>query len=901
MPRSQKPAATPARPAFMQYLKAYEENPMVTKVVLKNGLTVLINEFKGMPLVALSVFVKCGYADEPDDLSGISGVLERIIFGQTTTRGKGVMIKDIRALGGVAHSEAGLDHITHDLVVPGLQWKRALEIEADAILNPVFDGEEISHAVESVSHAGQALLDLPDEGNIRRLAGAEIMLGAVGRTRTGFAKTLSGLGRDKLLSHFRTCYVPSRLILVVSGDVTSAEVLNEVVRLYAKAAPGPEKKVKEAAEVPRVFHYSEIRGHLQRPRVVFGFPAVPVSSPDYPALEVLKGIIGLGEGSAISRRLRNQKKVCLAGEAGYLAGLDAGFLSIQLESEVKDLDRCEIAALTEMELIKRQAPEDGEMARAMSLLEREYWDRLLTVSGRAHTIGEFELLGDWKKMNAHLGRLRQVKAADVVRVAEKYLRLDNCSLTEYLPAGMEARNLNAEKARGLFEQLLEPAADQEAAERERETIPAADIPKDSGQFKSSEIRFSFKTASILRGPDLFIKEDHTLPLLHLGFFYAGGKFFEKNENTGITCLMLHSMLRGSKEKDAAQLFRQLEIYGGKITPVVAADFFGFRLSVLSRNADGALGLLASIINSPKFEEEEVARQRQMLMDIVARDRNLPEIRSWQMLETALFKGHPYGLPSWGTTTTLASLSANSVKDWYKTTVEHKKPVVAMVGDTLGTSLASFFVRDFSGSRFQEVKLPDTYVGAVAASARLEDSAESESSYVLLGFQAPPLDDEDYYSTSVLASFLGGVGSRLSDLIETACGFDCDLTLRYSSMARGGMMAAGVRLPPGNEDKILKSIQDELRNLPDSVIPYRDFRSAVTRAVGQVALDQQSRFGQIETVVESVLSGKGLDALQDVPSRLQEVKQEDLPESARRLLRLDKSVTVSIRGNAPAVK
>ncbi len=900
--RTQKPSAAPARPAYMQYLKAYEENPMVTKVILKNGLTVLVNEFKGAPLAAMSTCVKCGYSDEPPDLVGISDVLEHVIFGKTSTRGAGVINKEIRSLGGRWGSEAGLEHITHDIVVPSMQWKKALELEADAVLNPIFDQNEVSHAIDVALHESREWLSPADEMNRRRLLPREIILGAVGYGRSRFGDSLQSLAREKLVEYYKGCTNPSRLILVISGDITASEILTEVVRLYAKAVPSPEKAARAAKEpAPRSFHYAEIRGRLQKPRVVFGFQTVPSGSADYPALEVLRGILGMGEGSILSRRLRDQKKVSLAGWVDHLARSDAGYLAVQLEVDSKDLDRCEITTLTEIELLKRQAPDEPEMERALALLEREYWDRLQTVSGRAHTIADYELLGDWKKMNAHIARLRQVKPADVARVAEKYLRLDSCSLVEYLPADHEARNLTTEKVRAVFQQLLEPAADQEIAEREREIVPAADVPKDAGAFKPSEIRFNFKTASILRGPDLFIREDHTLPLIHLGFFFPGGKLFEKSENAGITTLMLNCMLRGTRDRNATQLYRQLEIYGGQLLPVVTDDYFGFKLSVLSQNIERALNLLAETVTAPKFDEEELGRQKQALLDVMRRNRELDPFRARQLLDAALFKGHPYALSTGGTEKSISSLTSSAVKDWYKTTVEHKKPIVTIIGDTQGTSLAAFFVRNFSGSRFQEVKLPESFVPAIAAKSKFEEESAGSSSYVLLGFQAPPWADEDYYPIAVLVNYLGGTGGRLSDQLRSACGMDCDLAMEYEPHARGGLITAGVSVPSGDEEKIIMLLEDELQKLPETTITYRDFRSAISQAVGQSTIDRQYRFLQIEAVVENILTGKGLDAILDDAARLQEVKQEDIPEFAQRILKVEKSINVRIVGRKPGAQ
>ena len=151
-------------------------------------------------------------------------------------------------------------------------------------------------------------------------------------------------------------------------------------------------------------------------------------------------------------------------------------------------------------------------------------------------------------------------------MAAKYLNLDNCALLEYLPSQAESRMLSSDAVESTIKGLLEPATAEEIAEREKATVPAVDIPEESGTFKPSEVRHSFQMASILRGPALFIKEDHTTPLIHLGLFYAGGKLIETKTNAGITSLMLRTLLRDSKTRSADQIYRQLEIYGTAMQP-----------------------------------------------------------------------------------------------------------------------------------------------------------------------------------------------------------------------------------------------------------------------------------------------------------------------------------------------
>jgi zinc protease len=328
-----------------------------------------------------------------------------------------------------------------------------------------------------------------------------------------------------------------------------------------------------------------------------------------------------------------------------------------------------------------------------------------------------------------------------------------------------------------------------------------------------------------------------------------------------------------------------------MSPVVEDDYFGFGISVLSRNIDPALALIAKIIKTPKFDDDEIARQKKVQMgDVLSRKHSMFGY-ALDRFNNSVFPEHPYGLPPDGTEASLSSLTADAVRQWYKDTVEHKKPVVVIVGDTQGTNLAGYFVRNFSGSRFEEIKLPEEFAKALANRAKIEEPFDSKQSLVLLGFQAPPEADEDSYTVTVLENLLSGAGS---DLPEQVPG---DLSVRYEPRPRSGTIAVCATTSPENEEKVLTLLQEALKGIFETPILYKNYRSSVNAAVGKYQIRQQAREYQIGMVMRSVLSGKGIEGLQDNIARLQETGQEDLPEVARRIFNLEKSVTVRLHGRS----
>lgn len=101
--------------------------------------------------------------------------------------------------------------------------------------------------------------------------------------------------------------------------------------------------------------------------------------------------------------------------------------------------------------------------------------------------------------------------------------------------------------------------------------------------------------------------------------------------------------------------------------------------------------------------------------------------------------------------------------------------------------------------------------------------------------------------------------------------------------------------PGTEELLLKTLREEIQRAHDGPIPYRDFRSAISEAVGAYNIRQQMRFVQISDITEIALTGKGLEAYQGFVAGLEDAREEDLKAAAQKIFNLDKATILVLRG------
>jgi zinc protease len=355
------------------------------------------------------------------------------------------------------------------------------------------------------------------------------------------------------------------------------------------------------------------------------------------------------------------------------------------------------------------------------------------------------------------------------------------------------------------------------------------------------------------------------------------------------------MMSGTKEKGLRQIHRQMELYGAEVEPVVDDDYFGVKICTLSRNVDGVLELLGDILQAPALSEEEITRQKELLQSQLVFSGEASREKADSIMLKSLFPDFPYSWSANQMRENLSRLDLPAVKDWYSRTVHNRKPIVVIIGDTQGTALAGFFVRRFSGTRFLDSKIPESFPKPVEAALQWEEKCEAGPDIVQIGFQAPPEGDEDSYPLEVLQNLMNGEGGRLTEQLRDLQGLAIDTFFQYQARAKGGRIIAGLYASPEKGGKAVESAKAELAKFIDSPLSYREFRAAVNGAVADYWYSQQNRDEQIMELARSLVAGHGLDTVLAHVARLQDVKQEDLPELARRLLNPGRSITVHLVG------
>jgi zinc protease len=880
-----------------------------TKVVLKNGLSVILFERRDMPLVSIVTYVKTGYLNEPDENRGISHVMEHMFFKGTSKRDLGQIAKGTKRLGGYLNAGTSYDYTYYYTVLPAENVKAGLEIQADVLQDPALLEGELQREISVILKEAKRKLDNPAVFSLEKLYGLAFEASPLGRWRIGDESTLVSLDRKQVLDFYKKWYVPSNIVLVITGSIDRRAVLDEVVKRYAGMPPGNRVNLTLATEPPQTgLRYRELRGDISESLLQIGFVAPAAFTRDWYACKILEAALTSGRTAILNRALQEEQRLISSVSSSFLDLKSQGYLALTFTVDPKKIDRAEASAFAQLERIRSGFLGEEDVERAKTLLERDFYLNQEKLDDLAFQLAHSETLARYSEWREYVKRIRSVDRQQVIQAAQHYLSLPQCSILEYQPGNASPRNFTPQTFEDYLTRLLPQAMEVAQQTQGLEGIlakrpkPAASRPSRTREqlreISPASLEYPLAEYSVLRGPNVLVKESHALPLISLGLFFPGGRVFESLENNGITELMVRTCIKGSHRLDGLRIASILENYGVRIDLKSEPDFFGYVLTGLSQYIVEAFETFWDVVKNPQFAEEEIERERDILQADIAKLRDNNVLCSQQLFLQALYGEHAYGLPSYGSRETVARLATPDVVRWHERFVKRAVPLIVIAGDTEGSAFAARFAYQLSTSdvSFVNVKKALPVRRVEAPSARIEARDQKQTASVI-GFLGPPADSPSNDSLVVIQNLVSGLSGRFFEELQEKQSLAYSVTAIQTRRILDGSFSAYVATSPDHEQRALDTLKQEFKRLIATPVSDEELTRAKNYSAGIYRIRLQQRAEQVSEFAQSSIFGKSLDEIKRYPQDLLEVDQNLIRETAAKYFDLDRFALGILRASA----
>lgn len=397
----------------------------VQETVLDNGLKVLILEDHAAPTATFQVWYRVGGSDDPPGRTGLSHLLEHMMFKGTEKHGPKTFSQTIKRAGGRDNAFTSKDYSGYFQLLASDRIDVSIDLEADRMRNLLLlDDETLSERDVVKEERRMRYDDRPQSLVYEEVMAAAYKTHPHRQPVIGWMADLGRITPADLRNHYDRYYSPNNAVVIVVGDVDPESMLKKIRTAFGPLPRGPEIPPRTWTEAPQ---YGErrvsVRKEAELPYLlsVYKTPALP--EPDAYALDVLSTILSAGKSSRLYRSLVHEGKIALSAWASY-DGLarDAGLFYLGgTAAPGHTAEELEKGLFEQIEKMKEKPPVEREVQKARNQAESNFVMEQDSIYMQAKTLGMFEATVGWKEINRYLDGIRAVTPEDVQRVARAYL------------------------------------------------------------------------------------------------------------------------------------------------------------------------------------------------------------------------------------------------------------------------------------------------------------------------------------------------------------------------------------------------------------------------------------------------------------------------------------------------
>lgn len=414
--------------------------------VLDNGMKVIVEVDARSPVVVHQVWYKVGSISEHDGITGISHVLEHMMFKGTSTREAGEFSEIIARNGGQENAFTSKEYTGYYQQIAADRLELMMELEADRMRNIKLEQAEFEKEVQVVKEERRTRTDdRPRSAMYEQFMATAYQTSPDRLPVIGWPRDLDELTLEDLQRWYLQWYAPNNAVLVVVGDVEPDNVLVLAEKYYGVLEPFEIKPAKSRPErAQKGTRRIELKAAAKLPYLIMGFKTPTMATLKDPqdayALEVLAGILDGGESARFTRNLIRGEQIAVSAGAGYNMHTprETLFLLDSTPRTETSVEQMEEALLKQLDAVKNNGISDDELQRVKAQVIASDVFAKDSMFNKARTIGSMEILGfGIDAMNEYVDGIKSVTKEQVQQVAIKYLIAERMTVGVLTPTSDE--------------------------------------------------------------------------------------------------------------------------------------------------------------------------------------------------------------------------------------------------------------------------------------------------------------------------------------------------------------------------------------------------------------------------------------------------------------------------------
>ena len=398
------------------------------------------------------------------------------------------------------------------------------------------------------------------------------------------------------------------------------------------------------------------------------------------------------------------------------------------------------------------------------------------------------------------------------------------------------------------------------------------------------------------GIEIWLVEDHTVPIISLSFGFAGGTAVDPKGKEGVATLASGLFDEGAGDIDSAAFQQRIAELGLDYGFNANADSFTGSLRTLTQNKDAAVDLLALALTKPRFDPEPVERMRKQFLIAIEGEQRDPGSAAYRVLERKLLGDHPYARSNYGTKESMSALTPDDLRQFVKDRLTRDHLYVAAAGDITPADLGLLVDRAFAGlpAKGVAVDLPDAVVSPAGSLSVVERAIPQAT--VLFAQPGVKRSDKDFFAVYLMNYVLGGGGfsSRLMTELREKRGLTYGINTDLVTLDHAGFLTGSFETPNAKVKETIDLLRSEWQRMAETGPDAAELDSARTYLLGYYPRNLTTTAKAAETLLGIQMDHLGIDYMERRQKEISAVTIDDVKRVAKALLKAD-ALTVVVAG------
>lgn len=300
----------------------------------------------------------------------------------------------------------------------------------------------------------------------------------------------------------------------------------------------------------------------------------------------------------------------------------------------------------------------------------------------------------------------------------------------------------------------------------------------------------------------------------VSIWVSTGSRYETKEYNGISHFLEHMAFKGTKRRSAKQIAEEFDDIGGHFNASTGREATVYYAKTLKGDVHIAVDILADIIQNSVFDEEELERERGVILQELAMTIDTPDDIIFDHFQNTAYPNQAVGRSILGTEELIKSVTKSDFQNYINNHYYGENIVIAVAGNIEGSG-----IEDTIKSQFSVIKRghKTSFEKALYSGGEFREQRELEQVHIVLGYEGFNYHDDDVYKAQLLAIiFGGGMSSRLFQEVREKRGLAYSISAFNSNYADSGMFKVYAGCAPDKANELLKVVRDEFHKAANDI-------------------------------------------------------------------------------------